>query len=160
MMSLILSISTLIGFVLFLLFFFKANTGVIFLAACAGLVLLQSLDPVVVSAAGAVVPSEGEAYVKLLVVLLSMVFAAMMFRNSVKPSQFIMHAILAVVTGLMLWLVLPESTGLSWLIDVTREPIWQNLKDYETLVVSLGFSLSLLTVLMHKAHTHRKHAKN
>ena len=161
MMPLIVSGLSLIGFTLFLLVFFKANAGILFLSACAGVILLQSLDPVVISAAGAVLPSEGEAYVKLLVVLLSMLFAAMMFRHSVKPSQLAIHGLLAVVTGLLLWLLLPSTTGLSWLRSAVREDIWQTLKSYETLVVSLGFCLSLVVVLLSKgSHGHAKQGKH
>ncbi len=152
MSSLVLSAALLLGMPLFLLLYFKANAGVMFLAACAGLVLLSSLDPVVVSTAGAFVPKEGEAYVRLAVVLLSIIFAAMMFKHSVKTSQLYLHVLLAVVTAVMLWLLLPSVTGVSWLLDNSKEDLWQMVNDYRTLIVAAGFSLSLLAVLTKSSH--------
>jgi hypothetical protein len=152
MTTLIFSAAVLLGLQLLLLLIFKTNAGVMFLAACAGLVLLSSLDPVVVTTAAAFVPQEGEAYVRLLVVLLSIVFSAMMFKNSVHGSKIFLHALLVVVTALMLWLLLPSATGVSWLLDNSKESIWQNVNDYRTLIVASGFSLSLLVVLMKSGH--------
>src|SRR6056297_2640011 len=126
MSSLIIAGIILLGFTISLLWFFKANVGVMFLAACSGLVLLSSIDPVVITTAGSVVPSEGEAYVRLSVVLLSVVFAAMMFRNSVHGSKLLLHGMIAALLALVLLLVLPETTGVSWLVDATREPLWQD----------------------------------
>jgi hypothetical protein len=64
-----------------MLFFFKANAGVMFFATCSGLVLLGNLDPVVVTTAGAVVPGEGEAYIRLAVVVLSMIDEQLVVRK-------------------------------------------------------------------------------
>lgn len=147
MTTLLISAIVLLGLPLLLLFVFKTNAGVMFLASCAGLVLLSSLDPVVVSTAGAFVPREGDAYVRLAVVLLSIIFAAMMFKNSVHGTQMIVHVILAIVTACMLWLLLPSVTGVSWLLDNSKQTIWRHVNDYRTLIVAAGFSLSLLTVL-------------
>ena len=152
MTALIMSGIVLLGLPLLLLFWFKTNAGVVFLAACAGLVLLSSLDPVVVSAAGAFVPHEGEAYVRLIVVLLSIIFAAMMFKHSVKSGYLYLHVLLALLTAVMLWLLLPSVTGVSWLLDNSKEAIWQNVNEYRTLIVAAGFSLSLLAVLTKASH--------
>ena len=76
MIDIIASSLLLLGLPLFLLFFFKANAGVLFFAACAGIVLLESLDPTVVTTASAVLPGEGEAYIRLAVVMLSVIFSA------------------------------------------------------------------------------------
>lgn len=144
---LIISGALLLGLPLFLLLFFKANAGVMFLATCAGLVLLGTLDPVVVSTAGSIVPGEGEAYIRLAVVMLSIIFSAMVFRNTVKHGYLIVHVTLAVITACMLWLLLPSQTGVSWLLDNTKETLWQNINDYRTLIVTAGFALSLLATL-------------
>ena len=64
----IITLGSCILFPLLLLFVFKANAGILFLAACAGLVLLQTLDPTVVTTAGAVIPGDGESVIRLLVV--------------------------------------------------------------------------------------------
>jgi hypothetical protein len=151
MISLMLSAGLILGAMLFLLFFFRANGGILFFAACTAVVLLQSLDPAVVSTAAAIVPKEGEAYVKLLVLLLSLVFAALMFKGSVKSSHLALHGVVVVVGSALLLLVLPELTALSWLLEVRSNMLWQTAKEYETLIVTLGFSLSLLALLMGKS---------
>jgi hypothetical protein len=79
-----------------LLFLLKTNAGIMFLAACAGLVLLESLDPTVVMTAGSFLPGEGEAYIRLIVIFLSIGFAALMFRNSVAKAQLAIHALLLI----------------------------------------------------------------
>lgn len=159
MIDIIISCILLLGLPLFLLFFFKSNAGILFLASCAGIVLLESLDPTVVTTAGAIVPGEGEAYVRLVVVLLSIVFAAMMFRNSVKSSQLPLHVVLVVVTAAMLWLIIPSATGVSWLLSSVKEPIWQDVNEFRTLVVATGFSLGLVAVLA-KSSGHEKKGKH
>ena len=160
MTSLLITALAIIGLCVFLTVFFGANVGVLFFAACAGLVLLDSLDPVVVSTAGALVPGEGESYVRLSIVPLSMVFAAMIFRHSVSGSQRYLHALSAVVCGLMLWLLLPEATGVSWLLSITDNKQWETINNYQTLVIAAGFSVSLLVMLLfkpHSVHTRGKH---
>ncbi len=147
MMPLVLSAVVLLGLPVGLLLFFKANAGVMFLAACAGLVLLSTLDPAVVSTAGAIVPKEGEGYVRLAVVLLSIVFSAMIFRNTIKHGTLLLHVVLAVLIAVMLWLLLPSATGVSWLLDNLKEPIWQNVNEFRTLIVTSGFSLALIATL-------------
>ncbi len=127
-----------------------------FLATCAGFVLLESLDPTVVTTAGAIVPGEGEAFVRLAVVLLSVIFAGVMFRHAVKNSQLPLHIAIAIFIGITLVLILPASTGVSWLLDTTKESMWQDVNDYRTLVIAGGFSLSLLAILLSKQSKHGK----
>lgn len=132
---------------LVLLFIFRTNAGVMFLAACAGLVLLGSLDPTVVITAGAVVPGEGEAYIRLSIVMLSVLLAAMMFKGSVKGSTLFLHAGVIVFLAGTLWVLLPSATGLSWLVDSAEETVWQRLYDFRSIIIAAGFSSSLLAVL-------------
>jgi hypothetical protein len=156
MASLIISFVVLAGLPVALLVGLKTNAGIMFLAACAGLILLESLDPTVVTTAGAIVPGEGEAFVRLAVVLLSVVFSGVMFRHSVSNSQIPIHILIAFLIGVMLALILPASTGVSWLLDTTRESLWQDVNDYRTLVIAGGFSLSLLAILLAKPAKHGK----
>jgi hypothetical protein len=131
-----------------------------FLAACAGLVLLSSLDPVVVTAAGAVVPGEGEAYVRLSVVMLSIVFSGLVFRDTTKGTALLLNTVIVVILAVMLWLTLPSVTGVSWLVDSIDNEYWKTVYDYRTLVIAAGFALSLLAVLFgHKKSGHGKHGK-
>ena len=144
---------------LFMLYFFKSNAGIMFLAACAGLVMLNSLDPVVVTAAGAVVPGEGEAYVRLSVVLVSIIFSGLVFRDTTKGSALLLNTFVVLLIALTLWLTLPSATGVSWLLDFVVKDYWKLINDYRTLIIALGFALSLLAVLFGHKKSHSKHGK-
>lgn len=160
MNGLLISALLFIGLPSVLLVVLKANAGVMFFAACAGIVLLSSLDPTVVTTAGALIPFEGEAYIRLVVPMLSIVFAAMMFKGGVmKKSQMVFQLFLSFLIGAMLWLVLPAATGVSWLVNNTNNSTWQDINEFRTLVVALGFGLSLLVVLLNKPK-HGRHAKH
>ncbi len=154
MTSLILSGLMVLGLPMFLLLVFKASAGMMFFAACAGLVLLGSLDPAVVSTAGAMVPGEGEAYVRLSVVGAAMIFAALMFRNSVHGmTGLALHAIVVLLVALMLWVTLPSATGVSWLMGNSRESVWRTVNDFRSLIVAAGFSLSMVVILTGRARS-------
>lgn len=155
-MDIALPIALFLGLPLFMLFFFKSNMGIMFLAACAGLVLLNSLDPVVVTTAGAVVPGEGEAYIRLAVVILSIVFAGLVFRGTTKGSALALNALISVFIATMLWVTLPASTGVTWLISSIDNPGWKTINDFRTLIVTAGFALSLLAVLFGHKKSHGK----
>ena len=146
-MELVLSAILLFGLPIFMLLFFKSNVGIMFLSACTGLVLLSSLDPVAITAAGAVIPSEGEAYVRLTTVIMTMVFAGFIFRRVLQIGHKLLHMIIILFLGLTLWLTLPAATGVSWLVDSTNENYWQNVNDFRTLIIAIGFGLSLVGVM-------------
>jgi len=156
MTSLIITAVVLFAVPMFLLMFFKTNAGMMFLSACAGIVLLESLDAAVVTTAGAIVPGEGEAYVRLAVVVLSILFAALMFRNTVHGSSLVLHGFITVLLGVTLWIILPSSTGVSWLLESHDQSLWQDINDFRTLIVAAGFSLSLLSVLTRSKRSHAK----
>lgn len=141
---------------LLLLIVFKTNAGILFLATCAGLVLLQSLDPTVVTTASAVLPGDGEPFIKVSVVVMSLIFAAMMFRNTISSSQYILHGILSVLTGVVIWLILPLATGLSLLVDATNMQLWQDINEFRTLIIASAFSIGLLAILTAKPPKHEK----
>ncbi len=156
MTTLVIAGLLFLGLPLALLFLFRTNAGVMFLAATAGLVLLGSLDPTVITTASAVVPGEGEAYVRLSIVILSILLAAMMFKGSVKGSTLFLHAGIIVFLAGTLWVLLPGATGVSWLIESTKESVWQNFYDFRSLIIAAGFSTSLLAVLTRtKGHRSR-----
>ncbi len=147
MVSLVITAVVLFVLPLVLLYFFSSNAGIMYLAACAGLVLLSSLDPAVVTTAGAVVPGEGVAYVRLSVVLLSMALAALMFRGTVHGSLLYLHFFIIVFMAGTLWALLPGVTGVSWLVDSTAEPQWQTVDDFKSLIIGAGFASSLLAIV-------------
>ncbi len=160
-MDLILPIILFLGLPLFMLFFFKANGGIMFLAACAGLVLLNSLDPVVITTAGAIVPGDGEAYIRLGVVMLSIIFSGLVFRGTTKGTALLLNTLIVVILAVMLWLTLPSVTGVSWLVESINNEHWKTVYNYQTLLIALGFALSLLAVLFgHKKPQHGKHGKS
>ena len=155
-------IDLLLPFILFLrlpllmLFVYKSNVGVMFLSACSGLVLLSSLDPVVVVTAGAVVPGEGEAYVRLAVVLLSIVFSGLIFRGTTHGSIVPLHVLIAVILSIVLWLTLPSATGISWLVELVENDYWIDANNFKALFVASGFSLGLIVVLLGQQKHHKK----
>ena len=154
MTSLILSGLLVLGLPLVLLLMFKASAGMMFFASCAGLVLLHSLDPAVVSTAAAVVPGEGEAYVRLAVVGAALVFAALMFRGTVHGmTSLLLHAFVVLLLALMLWVTLPSATGLSWMLENSRESVWRTVNDFRSLIVAAGFSLSMVVILTNKGRS-------
>jgi hypothetical protein len=155
-MELILTAVVLLGIPLITLFFFRSNGGILFLAACAGIVLLNSLDPVVVTTAGSIVPGEGEAYIRLIVVMLSIVFSGLVFRRTIKGSSLFLSGLIVVLTSLMLWATLPGATGVSWLIDSIDTEIWARISDFSTLIIATGLSLSLVSLLIGQKKEHKK----
>lgn len=157
MTELTLAILVFLGLPMFLLVFFKTNAGMMFLASCSGLVLLGSLDPVVVTAAGAVLPSEGESYVRLFVVALAIVFSALVFRGTIHGSKLFLHGAIVVFLAGLLCLQLPSSTGLSWMSNITSDPVWVEVNNYESLIIAAGFSLSLVGVLTAQSRKKSKH---
>jgi len=146
MSILLITAAALFGFSVGLVAILRTNAGVMFLAACSGVVLLGSIDPVVISTAGAVVPSEGEAYVRLSVVALSVVFAALVFKKSVHGLAIGLHMLIASVMSVVLLLLLPERTGVSWLLSASDDSLWLNLSNYLSLIVATGFASSLFAI--------------
>jgi hypothetical protein len=156
-MELVLSLTVIPLVILITILVFKTNASIMFLAGCTGLVLLSSLDPVVLSAAGSVLPSEGEGYVRLAVVLLSTVFAGVLNKQSVHGIKLFAHACVGLLLVVLLLLVLPETTGLSWLQTLANQALWQDVKEFQALVVAVGFSLSLVLLKQKAHHPHKKH---
>lgn len=147
----------MLGLPLFLVIMLKANAAIIFFTACAGIVLLSSLDPSVVTTAGAVIPGEGEGYIRLSVVVLSFVVGAILSRGSVrKASSYLLHGLLVLFTALTLWALLPMLTGVSWLHTSTEQATWQTVDDFKTMIIALGFSLSLVVLLRQSGIRHSK----
>jgi hypothetical protein len=138
-MDIALPIILFLGLPLLMLFVFNSSVGIMFFAACAGIVLLNSLDPVVVTAAGAVIPGDGEAFVRLAVVLLSIVFAGLVFRGTTNGSAVVLNAFIAVILAIMLWLTLPAATGVSFLVDGLDNTYWQDINNFRTLIIALRF---------------------
>ena len=141
----------------FLVYLLKANAGLMFFAACAGLVLLSTLDSAVVATAGSVVPGEGEAYVRLAVVIASIAFAAVVFSNRVHGAKLALHGVIALLIGMMLWLLLPEVTGVSWLVSGVSSQLWLDANQFSTLIIAATFGLSALMVIPAKHHEKGKH---
>lgn len=140
--------------------FLRANAGAMFLAGCGGIVLLSTLDPVLVTTAGAVFPTEGESIVRILVILATVVIAALLFKNSVNGYKVLLNTGISFLLGLLFMLQLPGLTGLSPLITLTQESWWQDIQLYESAIVVAGLGLSLTTVLVKKNQNHKsKHHK-
>ncbi len=155
-MELILSVSLFLGLPLLMLLAFKSNVGIMFLAALSGLVLLSNLDDIVVNTAGAIFPGEGAALVRLTVVLLSMVFAGLVFRETTVGPAVILNGLIAVILAVTLWLTLPAATGVSWLVRNSQQQYWLDAYDYRALIIASGFALSLVAVLISRRYKSRR----
>lgn len=139
--------------------FMRANAGAMFLSACGGIVLLSTLDPVLVTTAGAIIPAEGEAIVRVLVVVATIVIASVLFRDTVVGMRSALNVVTGLLLGFLLLTQLPALTGLGVLIDIVNESWWRQIDDYSSLIVVAGLLVSLSMVLL-KKHSHKKHKKH
>lgn len=137
----------------------RANAGIMFFAACTGIVLLNSLDVTFVAAAGSVVPGDGESIVRLLVVLGAVFISALAFRHTVKGGALLFHIVLAGLLGATLWLELPALTGASWLLTTISERSWEILDAFQSPIIATGLALSLV-LLLSKDHKYKKKSKH
>lgn len=138
----------------------RANAGAMFLAGCGGIVLLSTLDPVLVTTAGALFPSQGEAMVRIMVVLASIVIAAILFKDSIFGTKMVANVLIAFLLGLLLVLQLPALTGLTQLVNLIRLDWWRDLELYESAVVVAGLGVSLVMVLVKKHAPKKSHKKH
>ena len=136
--------------------YFRTNVGMMFLSGCCGLMMLSVIDPVVAATAGSLIPTEGEGYIRLAVVALSIVFAAVLFRHTIGGGKLALHITIALLLGLTLLLLLPSTVGLSWLLDLIVARRWQYVNSFRMFIYMLGFSLSLIAVLLSMPKSHHK----
>jgi hypothetical protein len=139
---------------------FKSNAAILFLSVCAGLVLLGSLEPSIISTAGSIVPFEGENIFRLLVVILPAIFAAITFRGVVKNSLLPLHILLSLSSGFVLWVTLPEIITFTFFSDLRSFEPWNDASEFVTLSVALSLLLSLALLSLTKAggsHHGKKH---
>lgn len=146
----------LFGLPLAVLILLRANFGMVFLATCAGLVLIGNIDGAAVTAAGSLIPGEGEAYVKLAVTALTILSAGLIFRDMVAGRGIALHCGIMLLLSAMLWLILPAESGMSWLLDTTDTELWRLLSNFKTLIITAGFGLSLLAIANRQGKPKRK----
>ncbi len=140
----------------FVVYYFRTNAGMIFFATCASLLLLSTVDPVVLTTAGSLLPSEGEGYVRLAVVALPIALAVMLFRHTIKGSFVMLHILIALLIALVITLLLPEATGLSWLLDTVDDDMRRFIDGFSMLILALTFALSLVAVMLSSKKPHKK----
>ena len=138
------------------IWYFRTNAGIVFFATSASLLLLSTVDPVVLTTAGSLLPSEGEGYVRLAVVALPIALAVMMFRHTVSGSVVAVHVFVGLLIALTLALQLPSATGLSWLLDTIDDDYRKLANNFSMLVIALTFSLSLVVVMLSSKKPHKK----
>ncbi len=124
----------------------RANAGAMFLATCSAMVLLGTLDPSLVGSAGSAFPSEGEAIVRTLVIVVALLYATIMFRRSVHGLKMFLNIVCSILLGAMLASELPRLTGLSLFIPFVGETWWQQLNSYNSIIVLSGLALSLYLI--------------
>ncbi len=128
-----------------------------FLAGCAGVVLLGTLDDAFVVTASAVLPiKDSEAVVRLSVVMLAIAFSGIVFKSSIKGFKQVVNWILVILLALMLWQQLPSVVGADWLVAATKDSWWGVINDYQTLIVATGLLLSLFMIMPKEKEKHKK----
>lgn len=135
---------------------FKANSAILFLSACAGLVILNSLEPSIVTTAGSIIPFEGESVFRLLVILLPVVFASLVFHGTIKATAMMLHILLSMVSGFCLWVILPKLVSINFVSELTNYEPWQDAVEFTALGLSVALLLSLTILSITKNARHDK----
>jgi hypothetical protein len=155
---------------LFLLMFFKINAALVFLSLCLGNVLVQFIGPdaaTIMSSATARAPGSpapSQSYVNLILLLLPVVLTMLIMIHSVRGRAKLAFNLLPAlgVTTLGVLLAVPLlSAGLTG--SITHEPLWRELENLQTLILSVSTLLCLLFLWMQrpkKSHEDDKHGKH
>lgn len=154
---------------LVLLMALRINAALVFLSLCLGNVLVQFIGPdaaTILSSASARAPGtvpSSASYINLFLLLLPVVLTMFIMIHSVKGRAklaFNMLPALGVATLGVLLAVPLLSAGLTG--SITREPLWRELENLQTLILSLSTLLCLLFLWMQRpkgGHKDEKHHK-
>lgn len=146
----------------------RVNAALVFLSLCLGNVLVQFIGPdaaTILSSASARAPgaaAPSASYVNLFLLLLPVVLTTLIMIHSVngraKLAFNILPALGVATLGVLLAVPL-LSAGLTG--SITNEPLWRELENLQTLILSLSALLSLLFLWMQrpKGHKDDKHRK-
>jgi hypothetical protein len=140
----------------------RSNAAVVFLAACAGVVLQDFLGPDAHMILEAALPRSGPLYGQILdfgLVLLPLLVTLIMLRKKSKGFKLVLGLVPIVCTGLLMAVVVidfvsPISRG-----RITDTIIWKNISEFRGPIVGLGVvsSLALLKPSKKSESSHKKH---
>ncbi|CAN5444663.1 hypothetical protein BH10PAT3_BH10PAT3_1550 [soil metagenome] len=161
--GMIYALIVLIALVVALQLFFRTNTAVVFLAVCAGSVLLSAAGKdtdLLARSVGSSVKVSSNA-VQAIVVLLPGLISGVLLRKRIPKSKMllaIVPAVCAAVVGLTL--VYPFLTS-SFQATLTASRGWSLIAQYYEFIVVAGIVASLLTIALTipKEHKDGKHKK-
>ncbi len=152
----IILIALLIAPVL-LLMILRINAAMVFLSLCLGSVLVQFVGPdaaTIVSSTSAhsnAVPPPSLQYVNLVLLLLPVVLTTLIMIRSIKGHGRLLFNLLpaAGVGALVALLAVPlMSAGLTG--SITHLPLWTELQNLQTLIISVSTLLALLFLWMQR----------
>lgn len=146
----------------------KINASQVFLSLCLGNILVQFISAdaakILTSTSARTYGSEPSlAYVNLFLLLLPVVLTAVIMIHSVRGrAKLAFNLLPAVGVGLLgtLLAVPLLSAGLTG--SLTQLPLWRELENLQTLILSISAMLSLLFLWMQrpKSHSDEKHGKH
>ena len=153
----IYALIALITLVTVLLILIRTNTGVVFLAVCAGSVLLAAAGKDTDLLANSIGPGMrvSSNIIEAIVVLLPGIVSAIMLRKRVSHTKMfvaVVPAFCAAVVGLTL--VYPFLSG-SFQMTLSASKGWSLVAQYYELVVVIGIITSLITIALTTPKHHK-----
>jgi glycerol uptake facilitator-like aquaporin len=148
--------------VILLLLLLRTNTAVVFLALCAGSVLLGATGGDVGLFASSL--SRGNIsndIAKIVILVLPAVVCAVLLRKRVPKSKFLFIIIPAICTALLATALVVPLLASSVRMQITATDSWQLLGQYQPTLVAIGMVASVITVALtiSKPHDKDKHKK-
>jgi hypothetical protein len=142
---------------LLLLMFLRINAGIVFLSLCLGNVLVQFIGPdaaTLMSSASARAPGSvppSQSYINLVLLLLPVVLTMVIMIHSVRGKAKLAFNLLPAIGVATLGVLLAVpllSAGLT--ASIINEPIWKQLENLQSLILSASAFLCLLFLWMQR----------
>ena len=144
--------------------FMKANAAVAFMALSVGSVLSAyvagDMTDVVTSWQSGSAPLLVEQTVKLILLVTPLVLAILFSAGTIHGSKRAMHFIIAVTTGVLTALLVTPLLSADMQRQITALTVWHQFDSMQTLVIIVGASLSLLSLLGSRPHKEGKKHKH
>lgn len=154
----------LVGLPLILSFILRVNAGILFLSLCAGSVLSEFVSDDAIQIVDSFFPRTNPditaSVTRLVLLLLPAVLTIVFMRRSMAGSKTLINILPAAASGLLTALLvvplLPPGTRYS----ITGTEAWDTLKNFQSLIIGAGATVSLLVLWGSKPkHDKKKHKK-
>lgn len=147
-----------------LLFVLRVNASVVFLSLCLGAVLVQFVGPdasTIASSFGSRTPgaNANQSTVNLVLQLLPVVLTTIIMIHSVKgKAKNMLNLLPAIGVSALLALLTVPLLPYSLTSDIMRLPLWRELENLQTLIISVSTLLTLLFLwLQRPKHAFEEH---